>query len=133
MSGGNQRYEDYAISATSNEGGLVNLGTLTLAAGDLLEGTNVLAVEVHQNSSSSSDTGLDVQLSGIAPAGGDGGSNIVPLTGGAKVCARAFENGEWSALTRGDFLVAPIANTSNIVISEIMYNPLGTSEDGRMD
>jgi hypothetical protein len=130
MSGGNQRYEDYAISATSNEGGLVNLGTLTLAAGDLLEGTNVLAVEVHQNSSSSSDTGLDVQLSGIAPAGGDGGSNIVPLTGGAKVCARAFENGEWSALTRGDFLVAPIANTSNIVISEIMYNPLGTSEDG---
>jgi hypothetical protein len=91
MSGGNQRYEDYAISATSNEGGLVNLGTLTLAAGDLLEGNNVLAVEVHQNSSSSSDTGLDVQLSGIAPAGGDGGSNIVPLTGGAKVCARAFE------------------------------------------
>ena len=130
MSGGNQRYEDYAISATSNEGGLVNLGTLTLAAGDLLEGTNVLAVEVHQNSSSSSDTGLDVQLFGIAPAGGDGGSNIVPLTGGAKVCARAFENGEWSALTTGDFLVAPIANTSNIVISEIMYNPLETSEDG---
>eukprot|EP00665_Eupelagonemidae_sp_cell47_P016822 gene16822-biopygen7623 len=110
MSAGNQRYEDYAISATSNEGGLVNLGTFTLTAGDLLEGTNVLSVEVHQNSASSSDTGLDVQLSGIAPAGGDDGGNIVPLT--------------------GDFLVAPIADTSNIVISEIMYNPLGTSEDG---
>jgi hypothetical protein len=128
MNGGNQQYEDYAISATSDEGGLINLGTLT--AGDLLEGTNVLAIEVHQNSASSSDTGLDVRLSGIAPVGGDVGSNIVPLTGGAKVCARAFENGEWSALTTGDFLVAPIADASNIVISEIMYNPLGTSEDG---
>jgi hypothetical protein len=130
MNGGNQQYKDFAISATSNEGGLLNFGAITLTAGDLLEGTNVLAIEVHQNSTSSSDTGLDVQLSGIAPAGGGDGGNMVPLTGGTKVCARAFENGEWSALTTGVFLVAPIIDTSNIVISEIMYNPLGTSEDG---
>ena len=49
-----------------------------------------------------------VQLSGIAPAGGGDGGNMVLLTGGTKVCARAFENGEWSALTTGVFLVAPI-------------------------
>lgn len=130
MNGGNQQYADLAISSTSNEGGLVNLGTITLAGGDLVEGTNVLAVEVHQNSTSSSDTGLDVRLSGIAPADGGVGGNLVPLTGGALVRARAFENGEWSALTEGEFLVAPIADASNIAISEIMYNPLGTSEDG---
>lgn len=129
MNGGNQKYGDFAISSTSNEGGLVNLGIITLGAGDLLEGTNVLAVEVHQNSSSSSDTGLDVQLTGIAPASG-GGGNVVPLTRGAVVRARAFDNGEWSALSEGGFLIAPIADASNIAISEIMYNPAGSSEDG---
>ncbi len=128
MSGGNQQYGDFALNSTSNEGGLVNLGTFSLSAGDLLEGINILAVEVHQNSTGSSDTGIDVQLSGIAPSGGGGGSTV-PLTGGAFVRARAFDNGEWSPISEGEFLVAPIANSSNIVVSEIMFNPVGTSEE----
>ncbi|MFT6573794.1 MAG: hypothetical protein ACJA16_001980, partial [Akkermansiaceae bacterium] len=128
ISGGNKQYADFAINSTSDEGGLVNLGTFSLSAGDLLEGTNLIAVELHQSSSSSSDTGLDLQLSGIAPSGG-GGGNTVSLIGGALVRARAFDNGEWSALAEGEFLIAPIADSSNIVVSEIMYNPSGTSED----
>lgn len=128
MDGGNQQYADFASGATANEGAIVNIPNITLSPGDLLEGTNTLAVELHQSSSTSSDTGLDLQLSGIAPVGG-GGGNTVPLTGGALVRARALNGGEWSPISEGEFLVAPIADASNLVVSEIMFNPAGTSED----
>ena len=127
MNGGNQQYGDFAQGATANEGGLVNLGAIGLNPGDLVEGTNVLAVELHQNSDSSSDTGLDAQLSGIAPAGG-GGSNV-NLTGSTLVRARAFDNGEWSPISEAEFILGPIADAATIVISEFMYNPDGSSED----
>ncbi len=78
MGGGNQQFGDYALSSTSNEGGLVNLGSTPLSPGDLVDGTNLLAVELHQSGGSSSDTGVDVQLSGLAPAGG--GDSTVPVT-----------------------------------------------------
>lgn len=128
MGGGNQQYGDFASGATANEGAIVNLGNISLAPGDLLEGTNIISVEVHQSSGTSSDTGLDLQLSGIAPSGG--GGNTVSLSGGALLRARALNGSEWSPISEGEFLVAPIADASNIAISEIMYNPLGTSEDG---
>jgi hypothetical protein len=127
MAGGNQTYGDFAQNATPDEGGLVNLGTFALAPGDLLEGANVIAVELHQNNSSSSDAGLDLQISGIAPS--DGGGSTVNLTGSTLVRARALDNGEWSPISEGRFLFAPIANASNLVVSEFMYNPTGTSED----
>ena len=129
MDGGNQQYGDFAQNATSNEGGLVNLGSTVLAPGDLVEGTNILAVELHQSSDSSSDTGLDLQLSGIAPSGGGGGSTV-PLAASSLVRARAFDNGEWSPIVEAEFILGPIADASNIVVSEFMYNPVGTSEDG---
>ncbi len=127
MNGGNQRYVDFALNATSNEGGLVSLGSKPLSPGDLVEGTNLLAVELHQSSGSSSDTGLDVQLRGIAPSAG--GGSTVPLTASTLVRARAFDNGQWSPLIEAQFIVAPIADASNIVIAEFMYNPTGSSED----
>ena len=129
MGGGNQQYGDFASGPTANEGGIVNIGNINLAPGDLLEGTNILSVELHQSSGTSSDTGLDLQLSGIAPTGG-GGGNTVQITGGTLVRARAFNDPEWSPISEGEFLVAPIANATNIAISEIMYNPSGSSEDG---
>ncbi len=43
--------------------------------------------------------------------------------------ARAFDNGEWSPITETQFILAPIADASNIVVSEIMYNPAGSSEE----
>ncbi|MGC6466692.1 MAG: lamin tail domain-containing protein [Akkermansiaceae bacterium] len=128
MNGGNQEYGDFAINATSNEGALINLGTFGVNPGDLVEGTNVIAVELHQSSSTSSDTGFDLQLSGIAPVGGGGGSEV-ELNGSSVVKARAFDNGEWSALSEGRFIVAPIADASNLVVSELMYNSPGQSED----
>ena len=127
MEGGNQQYGDFAQNPTSNEGGLVNLGTTILTPGDLLEGTNLLAVELHQSSGTSSDTGLDLELSGIAPSGG--GDSVVHLTSSTIIRARTLDGGEWSPISEGRFILAPIADASNIVVSEIMYNPAGSSED----
>ena len=127
MGGGNQQFGDYALSSTSNEGGLVSLGSSPLNPGDLVDGTNLLAVELHQSGGSSSDTGVDVQLSGLAPAGG--GDSTVPITASTYIRARSFDNGEWSPITEAQFILAPIADASNIVVSEIMYNPAGSSEE----
>ena len=129
MNGGTQTYNSFAIGAIANEGSLVNLPSINLSPGDLLEGVNTLAVELHQSSGSSSDTGLDLQLSGIVPAGG-GGGNTAPLSEGSFLRARAFDNGDWSAISEGEFLQGPLADFTNLVVSEIMYNPSGTSEDG---
>ena len=127
MGSGNVQYSDLATTAVANEGSLVNINSLTLNPGDLLEGTNVLAVELHQSNINSSDTGIDVILSGLQP--GAGADISIPLANSAIVRSRVFDNGEWSALTEALFIVAPTADSSNIVVSEFMYNPDGASED----
>ena len=43
--------------------------------------------------------------------------------------ARLFNNGEWSALAETTFLVGTLADASNLVVSEIFYQPAGSSED----
>ena len=53
----------------------------------------------------------------------------IPLSAGALLKARVFSGGNWSALATGTFYVGPIASSSNLVVSELMYNPPGTSED----
>ena len=88
---------------------------------DLQEGTNTLAVEIHQTSGSSSDISFDLRLRGTKP------NTVNPLfmtrTGHLK--ARAIDGGEWSALNNALFIVnAEIASTQNLAITEINYRPL---------
>lgn len=45
------------------------------------------------------------------------------------VKARTLVDGEWSALAEADFLIGTLADSTNLVISEIFYNPSGSSED----
>ncbi len=92
--------------------------------GDLVEGENLLAVEVHQNSASSGDMVIDVELVGTAPSGG------LLINGNTTVKARALVDGEWSALTEATFYTSVPADASNLVVSEIYYNPPGASEEG---
>jgi hypothetical protein len=101
---------------------IVSFSTITLAPGDLIEGTNTLAVEVHQTSATSSDLGLDLRLSGTRP--NPDGSPIT-LTQTATVKARVLHEGEWSALTEAQFIVGTAAGPGSLVISEIHYNPPG--------
>ncbi len=97
-----------------------------LNPGDLAEGTNLLAVEVHQSSPGSGDLGLDVRLSGFKAARPPA---PIALTRTGTVKARIFNDSEWSALTEAAFVVGTPASPGNLAVSEMMYNPVGESED----
>ena len=43
--------------------------------------------------------------------------------------ARVLNGTEWSALNEATFLTGPLADSSNLAVSELMYNPPGPSED----
>lgn len=93
-----------------------------LSAGDLVEGVNILTVEIHQSSLGSSDLGVDVKIRGVKP---QSGPNEVTINQSGIVRSRAFNNGEWSALVEAWFTVGQAAASSNLVVSEIMYHPIG--------
>jgi len=125
LTGGNKTYADNAVASSSPEGELVMLNTLVLSPGDLVEGINVIAVELHQAPSSSSDLGMDLRVRGTKP---NVGSNTVTMTQTGTLKARALNGGEWSALTEADFIVGTPAGGGNLVVSEIYYNPPGSDE-----
>src|SRR5688572_18636135 len=64
MPSGNINYNTYA---SSNSGD--NVITTTSVANTLVNGTNLIAVEIHQHSASSSDLSFDFSITGV-PAGG---------------------------------------------------------------
>ncbi len=113
-------------AAGSSSESAVNSFSYTLQPGDLIEGENVVAVEVHQSAVGSSDLGIDVEIKATRPNPGASG---VTLTESTTLRARALNNGEWSALTEADFIVGTAAGAGNLVVSELMYNPPGASED----
>lgn len=98
----------------------------TIAPGDLLEGRNTIAVELHNSSAGNSDLGIQMSVTERRTAQG---GNTVNLTQTSTVKARTLLNGEWSALREADFIVGIPATAGNIVISEIMYNPQGPDEN----
>lgn len=118
----------YSDTASSNVSGTDEtdyfLNTFTLSPGQLAEGTNVLAVEIHQGSNSSSDLVIDVEVLGTNATGSG-----VPITSNTIVKARALDGGEWSALNEAIFFTTTPASSANLAISEIYYNPPGPSED----
>lgn len=110
-------------SSDGNEG---DLATFAIDPGLLVDGTNIIAVELH-NKPGSSDMVVDVALSGKRT----NEANLpVLIDGPVTVKARSFHNGEWSALTATDFTVDSIpASSANLAIAEILYNPVGPTEE----
>jgi hypothetical protein len=93
-----------------------------LSPGLLVNGSNTVAVEIHQSGPDSSDISFDLRLIATCVTGAE------PLTlpaGLVRLNARARTgNGEWSALTSADFLVGTqFAAAGNLVVSEIMFHP----------
>jgi len=113
----------YPDSSDGNEG---DLDEYTLDASLLVTGTNVIAVE-HFNPPTSSDMVFDLQLDArrTNPA-----NTPLPIEEPVTVMARSYENGEWSALTEASFTVETLPPSgANLAIAEILYNPLGPSQD----
>ena len=88
----------------------------------LVDGTNIIAVEIHQVSGSSSDISFDLELVGLI-AGTASPSIILDKT--TTVKARTFNAGQWGALTEARFMVG----LKGLVINELMASNQTTLED----
>jgi len=87
----------------------------------LVEGSNVIAVALHQQTSGSSDLGFDLELTGTVPPGD---APTIAVTASTRIRARSRSaEGEWSGLNEGLFVVGIPANSENLVISELNYHP----------
>ncbi|MDA7882540.1 CotH kinase family protein, partial [Akkermansiaceae bacterium] len=124
---GNQTidYSDY-VGSNQDETEVLEF-SYPLNPGDLLEGDNVIAIEVHNASTTSGDIGLALKLDAVKTAESGSTVNLVE-TGTVKARVRLL-NGEWSALREADFIVGTPAAPGFLVISEIMYNPQGPNEN----
>ena len=99
-----------------------------LPAEYLREGSNLIAVEVHQCNTISSDLYFDMELSTLV-------DSSIPPEGAASITLTLDENmalrtrsynGEWSALCSMDYLV--LQDYSSLRVSELMYAPIGNPE-----
>ena len=106
-------------------------GSITIATSLLNSGNNTIAAEVHQRTVGSSDIAFDLTLTGNIPGGNPGiNSDPIAINSSSWLLSRAYDpaTGEWSALTEAYFspdLV--LADSSNLVISEIHFNPADPS------
>ena len=92
----------------------------------LVKGTNVVAVEVHQQNAASSDVSFDLRLTGVKT------QTATPLflspAGLHTVKARLLNGPDWSALTAATFLVdAEPATAANLAVTELHYHPADPS------
>jgi hypothetical protein len=121
-------FESFASGSVDDEGGWKDF---TLSTPELSAGTNVIAVEIHQTSGSSSDIRLDMVLRGeTSQGGGDNVSDPLFLSAPTMLRARSYNSGsgEWSALNEAFFTIDTVpADTDNLVISEIHYHPANPS------
>lgn len=96
-----------------------------IPASMLREGSNLLAVEVHQTSPTSSDLRFDAWLQSSTDA-----SLTFTFTSTTHLKARAFDGRTWSALTEASFLTEEprTPRPGDILMTEIHYNPDGPDE-----
>ncbi|MDA0750184.1 MAG: lamin tail domain-containing protein [Verrucomicrobia bacterium] len=99
--------------------------TFNLPASMLREGANLIAVEVHQASPTSSDLRFDAWLQSATDA-----SLSFSFPNDTHFKARAFDGRTWSALSEVFFFseVPQPPQPGDILITEIQYNPDGPDE-----
>ena len=122
----NAKYE----TTTENDSSDLNEGDLDeyiVDPNSLREGNNVIAVEMHNGSRSSSDMVMEIQLDA---------TRTNPLNEPLKISkpmtvkARSYNGNEWSAVTSASFTVNTVApSPDNLTIVEMLYNPIGASEE----
>jgi hypothetical protein len=111
---GNIAFSTFA-NTTTNEGAFLEF---EIPAGNLVEGDNILALEIHQGTPRSSDMGFDLELLGIKETTT---SDPIVVDGGILVKARVLSQGEWSPIAEA--LFQPGGRSQDLVVSEMMYHP----------
>ena len=119
LGNGTISYSDFAQANASPEGTPITHVHNTVP-GDLVEGTNIIAIEIHNSSGTSGDLGVDVALIGTRPIAGN---NSISITESSLITARIFDGSDWSAPTQGIFLLEQAASFENLAITEINYHP----------
>lgn len=118
----------WATTASSNVGG-ADESTFyyqyTIPAGLLVNGENVLAVEIHNVSASNDDISFNARLEISAASQ----TTPVTLNSSGTVTARARSGGgEWSGRNSAYFIVgSQPASAANVVVSELHYHPAAPS------
>ena len=116
-------FETFASSDSNIREG--NIDVFSFLPSAFVDGINVIAIELHNGSSTSSDMGMDLQLDVTAlNTLGD----AVTINGPTTVRTRSFDGNDWSALNEATFVTALPASAENLVISEIFYHPAGDLE-----
>ena len=116
-------YTFYTGTNVANEAAFKDF---TIATSRFVPGVNVIAVEVHQTSGTSSDIRMDMFLRGEVSVGGRNVSNPLFFSQPTTLTTRAFSsgNGEWSALNSAFFSIDTVsASAANLVVSELCYRP----------
>ena len=116
-------FETFASSDSNIREG--NIDVFSFLPSALVDGINVIAIELHNGSSASSDMGMDLQLD-VTTLNTLG--DAVTINGPTTVRTRSFDGSDWSALNEATFVTALPASAENLVISEIFYHPAGDSE-----
>ena len=118
----NAAFDEFATATVGNNA----TGTVTLDSSLFVVGNNTIAAEVHQVLPTSSDISFDLELTGNPPGGGATQTVALALSEPSWVVSRSFDpgTGEWSALNFAFFSLESVpADASNLVVSQIHYNP----------
>ena len=106
------------------------LATLSVPTNLLQNGSNIIAVEIHQSVETTSDMSMNLSLSAVRSSG----TNSIMLSGvGERTLRMRAKNGAtWSALTEPTYQIGTVLpSQANLVISEISYylpDPNGDAE-----
>jgi hypothetical protein len=147
MPGGTIRSDTFA-SGTVGGGDETTFFEFEIDLGRLQNGSNTIAVEIHQGNGSSSDISFDLELRGgtFNPTGGaiyytlDGSDPLLPneqvnpqatlyngtpftLDRTVTMKSRLLDNNQWSPLASANFLLDKPAAVGDLVVTEINYNP----------
>ncbi len=93
----------------------------------LQEGENVLAVELHQANTTSSDLGFDMEVNWTQVA-----ATSIPVNSPITLNARILANGEWSALVSNYYTTGSTPSFGELLISEVHYHPADPSSPAEL-
>lgn len=122
MNSGTPSYDTYSSAVVGSPDQNTYFSYTVKGSQLLRNGTNVLAVELHQANSGSSDLYFDFSLTAL-PNLAQVFTNVT-INKTVTVKARAFSGSEWSALSENQVTVIPSpVDYSHLRVSELMYAP----------